>query len=153
MDTFPLPLLAVASRAPLGLNATAVGAVPVATGVPRRVSPPSAATENSDTVLLPRLAVASKVPLGLNATAVGSVPVPVDTGVLIGTRPDEVTENMDTVFAPALAAATSWPLGLNATELLLGPPRNGGGGYGVSVPFGATLNNVTPIWLASAVAR
>ena len=79
-------LLAVASSAPEGLNATENGPGPVAKGEPGTgVSAPAELTENTDTVLSLLLAVASSAPEGLNATDTGAKP-PVwngdpDTGV------------------------------------------------------------------------
>ena len=60
-DTVLEEALAVASSAPVGLNATDTGyALPAAGGKPvTGVSAPSVRTENTDTVLGPELAVAS----------------------------------------------------------------------------------------------
>lgn len=118
--------MAVANNPPLGLNATPLGKLPVATGDPAAVRVPAEPTANIDTVLLDALLTASSPLEALNATEVGSLPPVANGEPEMGVNaPLAPTANIDTVLSPLLVAARNLPSGLNATEMGPCPLANG----------------------------
>jgi hypothetical protein len=117
-------MLATASSAPEGLNATDDGSLPVANGEPGTGdSAPAEETENTATWLPWEFAVASNPPDGLNATATGVVPVENgEPGTWVNTAGDAFANAGPTVSIPPQTSARMTP---NTRSLL--PPAAGTG--------------------------
>jgi hypothetical protein len=171
-DTLP-KVFAVASRPPVGLNATDAGYSEVANGEPATAlsAPVRGLTENSDTLCTVRVALgniscwfaaASRPPPGLNATdptpdPFGSAasrsrngePATALSAPVLG-----LTENTDTLPA-TFAVASRPPGGLNATDAGVdpGPVENGEPATALSAPvLGSTENTDTLLAPRFAVA-
>jgi hypothetical protein len=170
IDTLPF---AIASRPPVGLNATDPGYGGVGNGEPAtaRSAPVLGVTENSDTLCTGRvalwntscvLAAASRPPPGLNATE--NTPDPFGSAAS-GSRNGEPatalnapvlgsTENTDTLPAPKFAVASRPPRGLNASEYGpdSGPVENGEPATAVNAPVLGSTENTDTLFAPKFVA-